>query len=174
MTSPVRLHAHPLTQRVPEIGIDATIYSESGQLELQYRVRGDISALLVPTPAESKRRDELWRHTCAELFVAAPDQPAYCEFNFSPSRAWAAYRFEDYRQGRCVEPCMPPVIDTQRTADSLLLSVQCRLPDWLDGSALQASTTMVIEDVRGGCSYWSAYHAAGQPDFHRRESFLPL
>jgi hypothetical protein len=34
--------------------------------------------------------------------------------------------------------------------------------------------TAVLDDVSHGCSYWAWRHSGPEPDFHRRESFLPL
>jgi len=56
-------------------------------------------ALRLPEEAQFDRTDGLWRTTCLELFVKSVDDPAYFEFNFSPSGQWAAYQFDAYRAG---------------------------------------------------------------------------
>ena len=43
--------------------------------------------------------DDLWQHTCFELFIGAKNDAEYYEFNFSPSGEWAAYEFRNYRDG---------------------------------------------------------------------------
>jgi hypothetical protein len=49
-----------------------------------------------------RRADELWRHTCCELFLAERGRAGYHEFNFAPSTEWAIYRFQAYREGMAV------------------------------------------------------------------------
>lgn len=172
MLSLVKLHAHPQTDSAPEVSVEVAIAREAGQLILRYEIRGKMAELLVPSPVASQRRDELWRHTCAELFVAAGDQPGYYEFNFSPSTEWAAYRFDDYRQGMRFLKCAPPVIDVLQDTECLLLHVRCALPVSSSDQSVKAGLTMVVEDSQGKLSYWALHHPVDKPDFHHRESFV--
>lgn len=141
-------------------------------LQLRYAVSGDLHRLQWPAAKPSQRRDELWRHTCAELFVAARGESEYCEYNFSPSGEWAAYRFSDYRSGMALQEVTPPAITMQRAADALHLGVRCVLPDALAQERLQAGLTLVVEDVEGVVSYWALHHPADKPDFHHRDGFV--
>ncbi len=70
-----------------------------GQLSVRYVVSGKTGGLLLPSAAAQARTDGLWRHTCSELFVRPSPGEAYYEFNFAPSRQWAAYRFDSHRSG---------------------------------------------------------------------------
>ncbi|MGC3979768.1 MAG: DOMON-like domain-containing protein [Steroidobacteraceae bacterium] len=154
-------------------GIDVTLRRMDTQLLLGYRLSGELAGLRIPQLDLSERRDELWRHTCAELFVAAAGQKSYGEFNFSPSTHWAAYEFSAYRQDRQDMACTAPVIQLDQAGSLLSIEVSLQLPDWLaQASQLQASVTMVVEDAAGQYSYWAAQHAAAQPDFHDRRSFV--
>lgn len=145
----------------------------SGTLELRYRLPS--SGVFVPAPALPARADNLWRHTCAELFVAAEGETAYREFNFSPSGQWAAYDFVAYRERALTLPDVPrPRIVPARTEDAFLLAVTLA-PACLPvtaGGALRVSATMVLEADDGALSYWAAKHPAAQPDFHHRDGFV--
>lgn len=153
--------------------VEATLMRVEGALVAQYIVSGNVAALRVPEQRTPARRDELWRHTCAELFVAVPDQRAYVEFNFSPSSEWAAYGFDAYRDGMHAAEVVTPIIDCERTDNEFIVRVAVTLPPGLAHSVrLQLALCMVIEDTSGHCSYWALAHAADRPDFHRRDGFL--
>jgi hypothetical protein len=139
---------------------------------VQYRVVGEIALLRIPTHCESRRRDELWRHTCAELFVAAAEQEAYCEFNFSPSTEWSACQFDAYRRGMRPAECTAPTIEVWRDAHELRMTVHCALPASLSVASLQVGVSMVIEAANGQISYWALKHPADMPDFHHRDGFV--
>jgi hypothetical protein len=147
---------------------------------LDYRVAAELSQLCLPAPvvaapgAAAARADELWRHTCLEVFVAARGSQGYREFNFSPSGAWALYAFSAYRAGMTV-PALgnPPGMRWQRGAGLLELEVSLpaeSLPAGDDGFRLALSA--VIEEQSGTISYWALTHPAGQPDFHHPGSFV--
>ena len=77
-----------------------------------------------------QHRDGLWQHTCFEAFVGLGDGPAYLELNFSASGDWAAYRFDDYRQGmRPMQNASPPRIAVRRGPSQLELRVELPLAD---------------------------------------------
>lgn len=135
-------------------------------LSLRYVLAGDLKRLRVPAPRRPARRDGLWRHTCFELFVAAPGQPAYQEFNFSPSGEWAAYRFAGYREGRASLDCVPPDV---RTRCEATLEVQAELS--CPAGALRIGLSAVVEDDAGGLAYWAVRHPSAAPDFHHGASF---
>src|SRR5690606_15924970 len=96
-----------------------------GSLRLDYRVAAELSQLCLPAPvvvagAAAGRADQLWRHTCLEVFVAGRGSQGYREFNFSPSGEWAVYDFSAYRAGMTAPAlrCQPEM-RWQRTAGGL-------------------------------------------------------
>jgi len=142
-------------------------------LLIEYLLQGTIAELKIPIESAALRRDELWKHTCAEAFVASADEAGYCEFNFSPSSEWAAYRFDGYRHGMHALPLTTPHVSQQCTAETFVMRVELQLPTHLhEAQSLNLGLTMVIEAADGSLSYWALAHAALQPDFHRRESFV--
>lgn len=126
-----------------------------------FRAIGDVSRLVLPPPVSPARADDLWRTSCFELFVDG-EGTAYREFNFSPSGAWAAYQFVDYRVG-------------MTEADARVSIEASRHANWFElvaridaGFALPVPVglTAVIEETDGIARYWSASFAPGRADFH--------
>jgi len=72
------------------------------ELEMTFRVDGDIPRLQIPPPGAIRIGTDLWRHTCFEAFIAIEGEAAYHEFNFAPSGQWAAYELRGYRDGQTV------------------------------------------------------------------------
>jgi len=147
-------------------------------LTLHYRLDGDLEALRLPEPRSPVRADGLWQHTCFEAFIGQSLGRAYWEFNFSPSGAWAAYQFSDYREG--MAPLLKgaaPVISARETPDSLVLSVAVDL-SWISrttAAELVLGAAAVIETRERALSYWALEHPAGKPDFHQADSrIVPL
>jgi len=162
------LTAHPDFPSHAVCGIEIEIArSAPGALALTYIVTGDMSAVVLPAPAPSRRTDELWRATCLEAFVRPEPGEAYAEFNFAPSTRWAAYRFTGYRDGMAPLDIAPLDIDVHRAAKRLELrvSIPAAAPACLAVSA-------VIEETGGRKSYWALAHPPGRPDFHHNAGFV--
>lgn len=126
-----------------------------------FRAIGDVSRLVIPPPASPERTDGLWRTSCFELFVGG-EGGTYREFNFSPSSAWAAYRFDGYRAGMA-EAEARISIETSMTAKryELVARVDADFP-----IPVPVGLTAVIEETDGAIRYWSASFAPGKADFH--------
>ena len=142
-----------------------------GALEIAYVVTGPVSGILLPPPETPQRRDGLWQHSCFEAFFALPGT-AYVEANFAPSQHWAAYRFDDYREGMAPADDFPaPEIRLETTSERLAMRVRLAPLPWLtDVKALALSA--VIEDRSGGKSWWALAHPGDKPDFHHRDCFV--
>jgi hypothetical protein len=112
---------------------------------------------------------------CFEAFVARADAPSYYEFNFSPSRDWAIYRFSAYREGMSpAEIGQAPKISVRRDDDGLEFQSAVRLghlADLRDAAHLRIALAAVIEDENGRLSYWGLRHPPGKPDFHHPNGF---
>jgi hypothetical protein len=104
-----------------------------------------------------------------ELFAGVPGEAAYAEFNFSPSSAWAAYRFSDYRSGMIEFPLQPPVVSLRLGEGEIAVDAELALPDHLQWSRLEVGLSAVIEAADGTKSFWAIDHADGAPDFHNRD-----
>ena len=172
LSEPWTLRAHPATRAPPPLALEARVEVEGSELTCRYALSGALEQLRLPRPATG-RTDELWRHTCCELFLAGEGE-AYYEFNFAPGGAWAAYDFTAYRAGRSEAPVTPRV-RTQRAPAGLVLEAQ------LDLAALTAlarepllriGVSAVLESESGELSYWALAHAKARPDFHDPGTFV--
>ena len=161
------LRPHPATPGTVVHRLDVSLADAPDGWRLSYRLVGALHALRLPAPAEHPGpTDGLWRHTCFEAFVGTAGHPRYREFNFSPSRDWAAYAFSAERQRDPAAPTGPaPRIACAHDARTLTLDV------WLPADALPATggllgLSAVVETTDGTLSYWALAHPRAQPDFH--------
>jgi len=144
-------------------------------LRLEYELRGNLEFLAIPEPRAMAREDGLWRHTCFELFAAAGAGPRYREFNFSPSGAWAAYDFEEYRGGMAPAQVPAPRLHFTRDTQGCVLEVILDLASLCGdapATALRLGLTAVVEDASRQMSYWALRHPAEKPDFHDAGGFV--
>ncbi|HEX2994482.1 MAG TPA: hypothetical protein VHP14_06650, partial [Anaerolineales bacterium] len=82
---------------IPAITLTGTVARQSNVLALHYSLAGNVGSIfLPPTSACPNRKDELWKTTCFEFFLAVKDQPRYWEFNLSPSGDWNIYHMDAY------------------------------------------------------------------------------
>jgi hypothetical protein len=169
------LKRHPDSRSTAETGVEVEVARRGGRLELTYFVTGAVQRLRLPGPAASERADELWKHTCLEAFVRAGQGDGYCEFNFSPSTRWAAYRFSGYRDGMAdIGEVDAPLIEAHAGEGAYELHVALdlsRLPEVAPDAVWKLGLTAIVEDVDGGKSWWALEHAPDKPDFHHPVSF---
>jgi hypothetical protein len=169
MKIPLIAHQDFLSPEVTGLGVDI-VRTNSDSVLLQYMLEGNIAALAVPETSASERRDNLWQQSCVELFVRVPGQSAYFEFNLSPSTAWAAYRFSDYRQGMApADLATSPVINCHRRPALLHMQVLIALsdvPELAAAAQWHIGLSAVVEDRAGDKSYWALAHPEAKPDFH--------
>lgn len=167
-------HSTSPAAAVSLIRVSARTLADGG-FAFAFRLEGNPAGLRVPAPQTPAPADDLWKHTCFEVFVGTPGEAAYREFNFSPSRQWAAYAFCAYRErDPAVELRVTPDIVFQQDADGLGLDVvlpASALPACEPGTSLPVGVSAVIETAEGGLAYWALRHAGPVPDFHARESF---
>lgn len=138
-------------------------------MRLTYRISGDLTLLSVPRPASSERTDELWRTTCCEWFVTDPHDTGYAEFNFSPSGEWAAYHFDDQREGMR-DLVLDQPLNLSSSQDDGRLTVTAAMP-WQFANAARFGCSAVLEHVDGRRAFHALAHVAGPPDFHARACF---
>ena len=173
------LQSHPETPcpAVDWIGIQYFL-SPEGALTLTYRLEGRLDQLRIPIPDPAPcRRDELWRNTCFEVFIASDGESGYREFNFSPSGDWAVYEFDDYRTGMKA-PEVPEALKLQVLPEIDGLALEITLPPGLihknpaARTPLRLAVAAVIELADGTHAYWALRHPSGKPDFHHADGFV--
>ena len=168
------LHPDSRCDAVTCIEVDVT-RPQPSDLVLHYFVTGRISDLSIPPVCVSARADELWRHTCFEVFVRTSPNAAYYEFNFASSTQWAAYRFDTYRdEMRTANEIGAPQIESMRDEERFELRAQLKLEGVYalpNDAAWRLGLSAVIEETNGRKSYWALAHPPGQPDFHHSDCF---
>jgi len=155
------LYRHPDAPAGAILSIDAELQRMDGGAVAIFRVRGDISRLVIPRPSTPARAEDLWRTTCFELFVAG-NGTSYREFNFSPSGQWAAYEFTGYREGRTDTPAS---VETEIYQEKNELQFSAKIVAEFQNPA-HVGLTAVIEETDGIVRYWATSFAPGEPDFH--------
>jgi hypothetical protein len=166
------LRPHPATPCGAAIEVAAAAERpRPGVLKLTYVVTGDLRALCLPPAGQPVRADELWKRTCFEAFVRPGADEPYFEFNFAPTMAWAAYRFDGYRQGMAKADITPADVEARTSGDRFELTVTLDLPDLPAELAWRLGLSAVIEALNGEKSYWALAHPPGKPDFHHPDSF---
>jgi hypothetical protein len=163
---------------VPAISLHGTLSLDHPFLTLQYSLAGDLESVLLP-PASPKpgRKDELWKATCFEFFLAVKDQPGYWEFNLSPSGDWNVYRMDAYRRiGFREETGISQLpFEFQKGSEEYSLAVSVDLTPILGADYdLQTAVTAIVRTRDNKETYWALVHPAPEPDFHARESFILL
>ena len=174
----IDLERHPSTHAQTVRTIQVLVRrSASAELQMTFRVDGDIPRIRVPPPGVPRFATQLWQHTCFEAFIAVEGQPAYHEFNFAPSGQWAVYAFSGYRNGGPLtnEKLRPQI--TVRSIDSRLeLDALIQL-DFLSAIRRRASLRVglsAIIEAHDGLSYWALRHPGNKPDFHDADGFALL
>lgn len=170
----VKLAAHPANPARFHQRIEATLtHTADGGLQIAYAIHGLNLDLRVPTPHAPAPAGALWRTTCCEIFLGTIGQPAYREFNFSPSGQWTHYDFADTRQP-APRPfdCPAPAQSCERSED--LLSLTASLPKTAlpMGDTLRIALAVVLEASDSNLGYWALAHAPGKPDFHHHAGFV--
>lgn len=163
------LLCHPATPAVHVRGIAVEVMRKGDALLLRYRIACPPDLLRLPKSSDPARSDGLWQHTCMEAFIARADG-SYCEFNFSPSGAWAAYAFDSYRAGMRDRDTSPPLILCDKGEDFFEVAATIDVT----GLSGKLSLTAVVEEADGTKSYWALAHANGQPDFHHAACFAAM
>jgi hypothetical protein len=167
------LLCHPATPCDAIARIEASAQRMRGnRLGFRFVLHGDIDKVRLPVAAAPVRCDGLWEHTCLEAFVGADDDPAYLEFNYSPSSAWAAYRFSAYRAGMTtIDGMASPGIEVRSGIGVIELTARVRLPTGVADQPLRVALAAVIEQCDGQRSYWALHHPREKPDFHHEGGF---
>jgi hypothetical protein len=174
----IDLRRHPATPAGAVDAIQALVRrSESGVLQITFRVDGDISRISISSPCVARQAGQLWRHTCFEAFIAVEGWPEYHEFNLAPSGEWAVYAFRDYRNGGPVSNKLTrPRIAARSTGGRFELEALIRL-DVLSAAHTRAPLNVglsAVIEANDGLSYWALRHPLDKPDFHDARGFALL
>lgn len=129
--------------------------------------------------SENPRQDFLWENTCYEIFIGVHGEDFYREINLSPSQAWQAYQFEEYRYPEVMPPEVAYDIDLnqlKRTHYGLNVSVDLGVfmaEHKLKWSDLYLGLSAVLKTSQGD-QYYAMQHSSPQADFHNKRDWLHL
>ena len=161
---------------LPAIRITGSVARQDQVLDLKYFVEGAVEEVLLPgISVNPSRRDELWKATCFEFFLATQARPEYWEFNMSPSGDWNVYRMDAYRRvGFREESAIQKLpFDVQNQPGLLQLHVAVDLSPIVQPlEYLDIGVAAVVQSNDGDTTYWALVHPEPQADFHLRESFI--
>ena len=127
--------------------------------------------------ASHPRQDFLWEKTCFEIFIGVKDQDFYREINLSPSQAWQAYQFDEYRYPEQIPPLPSHDIDLvqlKKTHFGLSASVDLTMfmsEHQLRWTDLFVGLTAVIQTNKQ-THYFAMQHSGALPDFHNKHDWL--
>jgi hypothetical protein len=164
----------PISPRL-DITMRGSIIRRDHKLAIRYELSGQLGKLVIPAPAPRPARlHGLWQATCFEFFLGIKEASRYWEFNLSPAGDWNVYRFAAYRQEMQEEMAFPSLpLSLRPEPDSVRLALELDLDSIIPADqSLEVGIAAVIQLAGGGLTYWALTHAAPQPDFHRRDSFI--
>ena len=160
---------------LPDINITGEIERREDQLSVRYHVKGNIASIKIPESSKMPmRKDDLWKMTCFEIFIALEEQTQYWEFNMSPSSNWNVYHMDAYRQVNMrEEPLFKALPFTfHKTDDELKLDISINMSSILPlDQKINIGVTAIIQTFDGSESYWALTHPGTQADFHIRDGF---
>jgi hypothetical protein len=164
------------TQDAPNLTISGTVERRNNQFSVRYTLAGTVEEIFLPSSASNpSRKDELWRTTCFEFFIAVKDSPQYWEFNMSPSGNWNIYVMDAYRQVNMREETRIQQLQfkVQNDAQYFALKAALDLSTIIEREkSIEAGISAVICSNNNRESYWALVHPYMKPDFHLRESFV--
>ena len=161
---------------LPNISITGKISLQKNIVHLRYSLSGEIeNILLPPASVNPSRKDDLWKMTCFELFLALKDQPQYWEFNMSPSGHWKVYHMDAYRRVGFREETSIRQLPFENSNEAGVFHLNALVdlnPILPPNQLLEFGITAIIQTTDSTETYWALSHPAPFADFHLRESFI--
>lgn len=123
------------------------------------------------------RQDFLWQNTCFEVFIGVHGEDFYREINLSPSQAWQAYQFEEYRYPEDMPPQAAYDIELyQLKRTHYGLNVSLDLGEFMAKHKLKWSDLFIgltaVLNTSEGEHYYAMQHSSPQADFHNKRDWL--
>lgn len=162
-------------------GVSYRLWRKGTLFGVEYEVGGLLDRLAIDLLGDGdnlRREDELWQHSCFELFLkeSTSNSEEYLECNFSPSGGWNVYSFSSYRTDMTTALLdNEPKISCSASEKILTLGAEVDLSHYYTtDSEIIAGVSCVIEDETGLMHYWALSHPRDKPDFHDCRSFLKI
>jgi len=145
-------------QDTPDLTITGEVTRQSSNFYIHYVLAGSLGTIALPAlNTNAARKDELWKATCFEFFLAPKDKTQYWEFNMSSSGDWNVYVMDAYRQvGMREETRIKRFpFEVQKGADSLSLEMAINLDLIIAREkSIEVGVASVIQTKNGKETYW--------------------
>lgn len=147
-------------------------------LNIGYWLRDPNQMLLYPDLVSSHpRQDFLWEQTCFEVFIGVKGEDYYREINLSPSQAWQAYQFEEYRYPEDMPPRAAYDIElNQLKRTHYGLNVSLDLTEFMLANKLKRDDLFIgltaVFNTTKGLHYFAMQHSSPEADFHNKRDWL--
>lgn len=168
-------------RRFQAISVVGAIEQQStSSLNVGFWIRDPNQWIQWPTLVTSNpREDFLWEQTCFEIFIGAKGEDFYREINLSPSQAWQAYQFEEYRYPEDMPPQAAWDIElNQLKRTHYGLNVSLDLGEFMATHKLKwtdlfIGLTSVLNTTQGE-QHYAMQHSSPQADFHNKRDWLHI
>jgi len=163
----IPLMLHRTCDLGPVRAVLARVAATETGCEAEFRLDGLLDGVILPPAGPSIRTDGLWKSTCFEIFWQGIGEEGYREFNLAPSGQWAAYAFDNYREGMRETPVDGISVACSHSSANGTgeLVLKARIAADLPSPA-QVGLSAVIEYRAGALQYWALAFPPGPPDFH--------
>lgn len=155
------------------VGIKGAVRRTGSTLSVWYQLC-DVENRVKFTEFAPTRQDNLWQHTCFELFCGKRGSPEYWEMNITPSGAWNIYAFSSERSEMRQEEKIDNVRSSvYKSSDSVILHCNVDIERILPKhSVVEVGVSCVVAFTDCQKGHWALTHNKGVPDFHDRSAFL--
>lgn len=160
------------TKENSNIQVSAGCEMTKNLIHVLFHIEGEIGSIIFSSESSPPTfKDKLWTKTCFEVFVSEHKKDSYSEWNLSPSKDWAFFSFDRYRNAITKPQLSPGEISIEKKSDEYLYEAYLPVEKGRPKRELDIGLTAVTESKGGELSYWALFHLGDKPDFHRRDSF---
>jgi len=150
-----------------DIEIKATLSIKNKCIKGHFEIAGELENYLFDKAQKQSRKDELWKRTCFELFLANRDRPNYYELNMSPSNEWNFYHFSDYKQEMKEEKNISePLVYLSQTPKGYLFSFEFELYTNVVEDNFIFNLAVILLNTKGVRHFYSIHQREEKVDFH--------
>jgi len=156
--------------------IEAIANISQKNIKLNFQIIGNIEAYFIHSKLENEekieRKNELWKSTCFELFIANEQSEEYYEINISPFKQWNIYHFDGYKKGmKEFKKVSEPIIQMTKENYNYKLSFEIEFNQKIfNNEGLSFNLATIILDKNNLRHFYTMYPRK-TADFHNRMSW---
>jgi hypothetical protein len=159
-----------------DLQVQGTISFQENSVSLEYDLSSeDIACIDIEQEnLRPQKQDELWKNTCFELFIHAPNRDFdYIEFNYAYHGGWNVYFFSAYRERCEVRFNSVPNIKSATQPQGLKIRVQQPLEGINLKAPIKIGLSCVLK-INDNIEYWAVRHNLDKPDFHLHDLYFSI